>query len=95
MSKVSLSVLESKANEMTDSDRLNALHGFALPGHVWIRNQVRNKEILSTVCVPLRSVPRHYAERFNVPFWESLREAIDSFIEEAGKPVAGTGKPEK
>ena len=71
---------------MTDTDRINALAEFALPGHVWIRNQVRNKEILSTVCVPLRPVPQPYAEHFKVPFWNSLREAVDAWVAD-GSPA--------
>lgn len=70
---------------MTDSDRLNAIESFAPPNSVWIRNEVRDKLILSNVVVPVRPVPRGYAEDFRVPFWDSLREALDCFIEESAK----------
>lgn len=67
---------------MTDSDRIYALAAFAPPGSVWIRNIVRDKLVLSNVVVPVRPVTRTYAEGFKVPFWNSLREAIDAFVEE-------------
>jgi len=65
----------------SDTDRINALESFAPPNSVWIRNQVRDKLILSNVVVPVRPVPRGYAVDFRVPFWETLREAIDGFEE--------------
>ncbi len=66
---------------MTDTARLNALESFAPSNSVWIRNQVRDKLVLSNVVVPVRPVPRGYAVDFRVPFWETLREAIDEFEE--------------
>ncbi len=67
---------------MTDTERINALSDFAAPGSVWIRNQVRDKLTLSNVVVPVKPVPRTYAEGFSVPFWNSLREALDAFVEQ-------------
>ncbi len=66
---------------MTDTDRINTIESFAPPNSVWIRNQVRDKLVLSNVVVPVRPVPRGYAEDFRVPFWETLREALDEFEE--------------
>ncbi len=70
---------------MNDSERIDALSEYAPSGSVWIRNQVRDKLVLSNVVVPVRPVPRGYAEHFKVPFWNSLREALDAFVEEQKK----------
>ncbi len=76
---------------MTDAERLDALQAF-VPDHVWILNRVRNKEVLSVFAMPVRPVVRAYAERFNVPFWGSLREAIDAFVENSPRPPAAKGQ---
>ena len=64
---------------MTDTERLDALESFALPGSVWILNPVRDKGVLSTVPVPVRAASGTYAEKFGVPHWNSLRDAIDGW----------------
>lgn len=67
---------------MTDTDRINALEEFAA-GMVWMRNQVRDRELLSSIAMPVRPVGKAYAEHFQVPHWNSLREAIDAWQRES------------
>lgn len=64
---------------MTDTERIDALEAF-VPGMVWVRNQVRDKGLLSSISIPVRPVSRGYAVKFQVKFWDDFRQAIDAWI---------------
>lgn len=69
---------------MTDSERIDALEAFAAKafkqGHVWAEHVADRPDRLSQIAVPVRPLGVQYAELFQVPHFQSLRDAIDATV---------------
>ena len=75
---------------MTDTDRINALEYFAAQsfpyqGHVWVKHPPDRPDRLSQFAIPVRPLGKSYADRFKVPYFNSLREALDAFWQDNNK----------